>query len=196
MNIPVNIFRCVAAAMSKDSSRYILNGIEVTPKKDGVVLCATDAAILIAAYVEGYFGIEESFIIPAHLVNYITSNAKILELAYVENRVILETGKTKFSALKVDGNYPAWRKIMKPSVYLIEHIPNGLSQQVIDAIFRAQAALGLPRKDRGIHSVHCEGDKLKGAHYMQLEKNVVVCFMPTRKALDDAAKFVWPEWAE
>ena len=194
MNIPVNIFLCVATAMSKDTTRYILNGIEVTPKKNGVTLCATNGMVIIAGYVGGENKIENPFIIPAHLVNYITAKTKMLEMGIANKTVSLNTGFTDFRATVIDGNYPNWRKTIKPTGDLIEHMPKGMSRQVLDVIFKAQAALEI--KNRGISDVYCEDDRSNiGTHYMKLADDVVCAFAPLRGNSDDVRKFVWPDWA-
>jgi len=193
MNIPVNIFRAVASAMSKDLTRYVLNGIEVVPKKDGVVLCATDGYILIFALIEGEHNFKDPFIIPAHLVKYIRLNTA-LAIYDAGTSVCLDTGKTEFKSVKVDGNFPAWRLMMKPKSELVPSMPTGLGWQVMETIIKAQVALGVPKGHRGIHQVFGEQGSPAGVRYMQLGDNIVTCFMPTRKAAEDAGSFNWPEW--
>lgn len=194
MNIPVNVFRAVASAISKDPTRYVLNGIEVAPKKDGVVLCATNGHILIFALVEGEHNFKDPFIIPSYLANYIGSKTDLLSVELMEETVFLKTRITQFGATVVDGNFPAWRTMMRPKAELAPSMPSGFSPIVTDVIYKAQKALGIPRSHHGIHKVFGERGEPAGVRYMQLGDNIVTCFMPTRKAAEDAGSFNWPEW--
>lgn len=194
MTIPADILRAVSCSMSRKVERYVLCGVQVTPKKDGVVLCATNGCVLIAAYVEGSHDFDSSFIIPAKLIAYLGRSRAPVTLTFRDGCVHLALDGVTFSSKPVDGNYPNWKTVVKIQGELTRAMPSGISQKVTDILYGSLRALG---KSTEITDVHRDGQNEMGAHYLSLSKDVFACFMPVRSGFGgEAQKFVLPEWVD
>lgn len=110
--------------MSKDETRYVLNGMLFEQKGKSVVLCATDGRAL-GAYKLPVFPRKEcsekllKFIVPATLISRIKVPKGTTE---VDVEVLLQDGKTLISVITgdgfsiqcaaIDGTFPNWRQVV------------------------------------------------------------------------------------
>ena len=107
----------VIKAASKDESKGVYTGVLVEVKEGKVraVTCDTYRVAIAEETVETAAGVEFSAVIPPHFLNEITGiNGKneTLTLAYNENQVIVQIGRTTFINRKLQGEFPPYQKII------------------------------------------------------------------------------------
>lgn len=198
ITIPWNILRALLQATSKDRTRYILQGIQVEPKSEKeVVLIATDGRILCAALIEADHSLEvgKSFIIPSELLKRCTlfRSPKDIAISKNGNAITLSDPKTsrglQISMEQIDGNYPNWRPVVKPSGILKPGTVDFFSCQI------TQTVLDIVRLARGKKNATIEtfcGDR-KAPHFVHVLENMFIVFMPIRS---EKETFSVPSWAD
>ena len=104
-------------AISKDETRYVLNGIFVSLKKDKFSFVATDGRRL-AIYtdtLEKPFDGEAEFILPSKAVSEfqkIAEGEQDLVMKILENQVSLESEDALLVSKLIEGNYPDYKQVI------------------------------------------------------------------------------------
>lgn len=186
----------VSYAASRDYTRYIICGIRIEPRgKHELVLVATNGRLAIAAFEKHEdHGLTEAITVPVDLFNAVqiprTSGEKFVRIDLLpNNRVELNGGKFGVTGALIDGDYPDWRKAIRPDKQIQKQMPGAIAAPVLEVIFKAQATY---RKRSECHISDVYSCDPLGVHYMQLTENSFVAFMPMR---GEEKEFRYPDWA-
>lgn len=199
MNLPYKTLKMVACAASDDEIRYILNGVHIEPySSDELVIVATNGRVLIAAFEKcEQHGLTEEITIPADLIRRvkIRRTTTHVEVNLLPNcRVEVCGDEYGYTGRLINGNYPVWRKVTRPTKPLVKSMPEAIGFPVLNIIQSAWVASGVKKKDASVHDVYAAEEH--GVHYMQLTENAFLCFMPMRyRDGSEPQKFIIPEWA-
>jgi DNA polymerase-3 subunit beta len=104
-------------AMSKDETRYVLNGILFTIKPNCLRLVATDGRRLAMAETKAQFpkAQERKIIVPAKTVNElnkILADEGTVKILFGENQVLFDVGPTKVVSRLIEGEFPNYEQVI------------------------------------------------------------------------------------
>jgi len=125
INLPQNIFKRMlevsSFAMSKDETRYILNGTLVEIKEDTIRIVTTDGRRLVLVEEERNFprGINKRIIIPLKTIYELLrnlSNETDLKIAFNKNQISFEFNKTTIISRLIEGNFPEYEKVIPKEI--------------------------------------------------------------------------------
>jgi DNA polymerase-3 subunit beta len=112
-----NMLNMTAFAMSKDETRYILNGVHMTIKKNLLRMVATDGRRL--ALIEKEVGleknIEKSIIIPTKTVQELMRNLcdeGDLFISFGENQIMFSLGDILIISRLIEGEFPNYEQVI------------------------------------------------------------------------------------
>lgn len=196
MNIPYKTLKAVSAAISKDESRYVLNGIEVMPRSNGIVLAATNGHVLIASYIEDQkHGIEKSFIFPRELLEMIKKPVEeTVSICYSGNKITFENSNgIEISASPIDGIFPNWRKALNPDSPLVRCGVGAITETNAKVIFSAMRAINPGNKHNALSNTFSDGQPTS-ARFVSLDENTFAMYAPCR--YNENREFAWPGWAK
>jgi len=191
LTIPTNLLRAVSMACSKDSSRFILQNVQVNFRKNRIVLAATDGRLLMAAVVETKWNelCGESFLIPASLIRYI-KNVEEVTIEVDEDYVFLrdvDREGLSVSRKTVTGTYPNWKGVV-PRGDLKEH-SCPVSRAVSDVLFSAMSVFK-HKQNQVLEGYSVDGDHM-APHVCHIDDNMFALYMPCRY---DDRKMEIPGW--
>jgi len=119
--LPQNIFKRMievsSFAISKDETRYILNGALVEIKEDGIRMVTTDGRRLVLVEERKDFpkGIDKKIIIPSKTIHELLrnlSNETELKIAFDENQIYFEFNEIVIISRLIEGNFPEYEKVI------------------------------------------------------------------------------------
>lgn len=134
-----NMVKKVARSSSKDSSKPVFTGINVTLEGNILSMVTTDSyrLALTSCPIETDFSEDFQAVISSSFMTDIASLPKTSEditLALTDNQIVISYQDTVFINRKIEGSYPAYKRII-PSEYVTRiAIPK---QQLITAVHRA-----------------------------------------------------------
>ena len=164
--IPTRLFREMvrrtAFATDPDSSRYALGGVLFEMTGDEVLAVGTDGRRLAtmggkAESVGGHETNGMTTIVPTRAISLmeraIADSEETVDVASVENELLVRTGRATIFARLVEGRYPAWRQVM-PSREDAHQI-----DLTVGPLFSAlrQAAIVTDHESRGIDFTFGDG---------------------------------------
>jgi len=158
-----SLFRTAARFVSTDPSRYYIGGVFVCPHPEtGVYVVATDgAAMLIAHDPKGVVSGKPPIIkLPAHMLKACGPDRNGVEKQLIisdDGTAVLmlqETPEMTVPGVLVDGTYPAWERVAKPTVG--EFAPEEFS-------FAEVKRFGDAAKELGVKSFWAFGEKQNAA---------------------------------
>ena len=108
-------------AMSRDETRYILNGVYITIKKNTLRMVATDGRrlALIEREVELPKAIDKKIIIPIKAVGELLRNLKEegdLSISFGDNQVIFDLGSSIIISRLIEGEFPNYEQVIPKEV--------------------------------------------------------------------------------
>ncbi len=116
-----NMLDMTAFAMSRDETRYILNGVHILIKKNMMRMVATDGRRL--ALIEREIGleknIEKNLIIPTKTVQELLRNLKDegeLLVSFGENQVMFNLGDIVIISRLIEGEFPHYEQVIPKEV--------------------------------------------------------------------------------
>jgi len=112
-----NMLSMVNFSMSKDETRYVLNGILFTIKPAYLRLVATDGRRLAMAEAKGQFGKtqDRKLIVPAKTVtelNRILTDEGTVKISFGDNQVMFDIGPTKVISRLIEGEFPNYEQVI------------------------------------------------------------------------------------
>ena len=116
-----NMLNMTAFAMSRDETRYILNGVHILIKNNIMRMVATDGRRL--ALIEREVGleknIEKNIIIPAKTVQELLRNLKDegeLLVSFSENQVMFNMGDIVIISRLIEGEFPNYEQVIPKEI--------------------------------------------------------------------------------
>ena len=108
----------VGRAVSKDDSRPMLKGVQVTVENESLRLVATDSYRLVVA--DAPIASTEPFsaIIPGDVLKDVLGMPSLTEsvgIALAANQIAFTFGSTTLITRRIEGNYPNWRQLLPAS---------------------------------------------------------------------------------
>lgn len=104
-------------AVSKDETRYVLNGVLFVIKKAEMQLIATDGRRLAMAAkkISGKNEVDKKVIVPAktihELLKMLQDEGKV-EIVFSENQIFFDLGKTKVISRLIEGEFPNFEQVV------------------------------------------------------------------------------------
>lgn len=119
MKINHRHLKAVMSLASNDETRFLLNGVNIEPVKDGNLLVATDGRRLGVLFMPGT-PITESFVLPKTFLKFIPTGAGIkefgVELVHTREATreihITSPGMPRMIIDPIEGVYPKWRQVV------------------------------------------------------------------------------------
>ncbi|MDD5440000.1 MAG: DNA polymerase III subunit beta [Candidatus Omnitrophica bacterium] len=104
-------------AISRDETRYVLNGVLMSIHKKKIQIVATDGRRLAVASQQLPEGVtlEEKVIIPAKTVQELThvlTDEGNVAIAYSDNQIFFTVGDTQIISRLIDGDYPNFEQVI------------------------------------------------------------------------------------
>lgn len=112
-----HMLEMVEFSMSRDETRYVLNGVLFVIKSSSIKLVATDGRRLAIAESEGQFqnAKEVKAIVPAKAIQElgrILSDEGEAKMFFSENQAIFDLGQTKLITRLIEGEFPAYEQVV------------------------------------------------------------------------------------
>jgi len=112
-----NMLRLTKFAISRDESRYVLNGVLFVIKPSHIRLVATDGRRL--AMVEDKMQLpktlEKKFIVPTKAVNELDGSLGDdgeVKISFNNNQIFFDTGKTRLVSRLIEGEFPNYEQVI------------------------------------------------------------------------------------
>lgn len=179
------------ALTSLDETRFLLNGLNIEPVKDGNLLVATDGRRLGVLFQPGE-PIKQSFILPRWIMDFIPLKgaAKDLELELVSSKEIMIKGEQMplMSIEPIEGDYPKWRQVVPSTPFAPANI--NLSALVLEP-FIACAKVLCPQSPTLYFRQN--GDEIGAISVFIGNPNFYGVIMPVRE--EGSTKQI-PDWAK
>jgi len=105
-------------SMSRDETRYILNGTLFAIREDSISLVATDGRrlSLIKKPFETPKGLTARFIVPIKTVNELIRTLKDaqedMKMLYTQNQILFDLGETTIISRLIEGEYPNYEQVI------------------------------------------------------------------------------------
>jgi len=104
-------------AISRDETRYILNGVHVSIKKNLIQMVATDGRrlALIQRQIDQQKGINKKTIIPAKTAQELSRNLKDegkVSVSFGENQVMFDLGDSVIISRVIEGEFPDYEQVI------------------------------------------------------------------------------------
>lgn len=112
-----NILNMTAFAMSRDETRYVLNGVYMVIKKNLLKMVATDGRrlALMEQEISMEKSIEKKLIIPAKTIQELIRNLKEdgdLQISFGENQVMFDLGDIVIISRLIEGEFPNYEQVI------------------------------------------------------------------------------------
>lgn len=112
-----SMLSATAFAMSRDETRYILNGVYIVIKKNLIRMVATDGRRLALIEREVDLGkdIGKNLIVPAKTIQELIRNLKDdgdLQISFGENQVMFNLGDTTIISRLIEGEFPNYEQVI------------------------------------------------------------------------------------
>jgi len=154
-----NMLNMTAFAMSRDETRYILNGVYIVIKKNFIRMVATDGRRL--ALIEREVGleknIEKNLIIPTKTVQELLRNLKDegeVQISFGENQVMFNLGDIVIISRLIEGEFPNYEQV----------IPKEIKEKIVvdreKLFFAAKRVSLLTTQDSQAVKIDVEKDKM------------------------------------
>jgi DNA polymerase-3 subunit beta len=116
-NFLKNIIAITAFAVSRDDTRYVLNGVLFVIKDKTIKLVATDGRRLAVAEKElpGTTAIETKIIIPTKTVqelNRLLQETGEVKILFDENQILFDLGDTLIISRLIEGEFPSYEQVI------------------------------------------------------------------------------------
>ncbi|MBU4488044.1 MAG: DNA polymerase III subunit beta [Candidatus Omnitrophica bacterium] len=116
-----NMLSMTAFAMSRDETRYILNGVHMLIKKNTIRMVATDGRRLALIEKEATLekNIEKSIIIPTKAVQELLRNLKDdgeVTVSFSENQMMFNLGDIVIISRLIEGEFPNYEQVIPKEV--------------------------------------------------------------------------------
>ena len=113
-----DMYKKVGRAVSKDDSRPILKGVQLTVENDCLRLVATDSYRLVVA--DAPVASTEPFaaVVPGDVLKGVLGMPNLTEtvgVAIAANQIAFTFGSTSLVTRRIEGNYPNWRQLLPNS---------------------------------------------------------------------------------
>ena len=116
-----NMIAITAFAVSKDETRYVLNGVLLTIKNKTIKLVATDGRRLavMEKKLQGETTINEQVIIPTKTIqelNRLLGEEGEVKILFDENQVLFDLGGTLIVSRLIEGDFPNYEQVIPKEV--------------------------------------------------------------------------------
>jgi len=147
----------VSPHVSKDATRYVLNGVFFEFTENSLRMTATDGIRLFTQdVIAGTFnGKKSSFIVPTDIVKSILAipadkkNPADVEIYFKDERIFVKCGEFQVFGKRIDGNYPNYRAVLPDSRDTIHSLSINRAE-LIEALEKNCKALDKKNKPQSI----------------------------------------------